>query len=540
MSMEKTHVVKKRRRIIFCVSLLIGMLMLGTLGILFHLSIGKNPLIKNAIERCIREGNCLSAIMKNMASYATGLTYVIDCDSLEQMMKDICVYNKRYDDYDKFVNPLSDTSFCFLIESPYLSKMCLRSNMRPHMLTFMTTPYSNITPPKDFPAVCEDSSPPASSYCMYLLSANYARTNLSRSKALCKNFPDRDMEGECLFYAALGLSYDIPNNLPFSANVSSFCDSIGDRFWRMECHYLIADELSSVATDKPSLEAVRDACHKARMLSSFRCFDHVTFLLPFEKIGEFCTLPMEEYERKECYRGYGKQIFLRYEEDTSKAKQNCEQLVDPYDEECKRGVFIGLALTSSKSERLIINACSVEDEMTSYLCINQFSARVARQCEGTAKECFLSCIEKFPPELRSFCAKGIGYASSFFSGDNIKHTFEKCNSMSSREEDKSSCVLGVGTAIAHLIAENVSIALQSCLSLPQEYQSSCIYGFGREMTAQYYPRVEEIVPTCQNLPTRLAPVCINGSMSTLNLFGSKEVCNHFFGQSKEICLASKP
>ncbi|MBN2367674.1 hypothetical protein JXC34_01550, partial [Candidatus Woesearchaeota archaeon] len=202
---------------------------------------------------------------------------------------------------------------CTLINDIYLRYMCARLTFRPHMMAFMANKGKNISFSKEIPEECSGLENYETATCIF------ARAAETGEKSACDPLLEK---GECEFYIAISKSIHLVHDEEqYKGFMNRFCSEIEDKFWREECFYLLADELS-LNYPEENFDEIRIACERS-MGEVTSCFNHVVYLMPYDISGRFCET-VDAEDQPACFGGIGSFLFI--EQGYSKAKELCVSL----------------------------------------------------------------------------------------------------------------------------------------------------------------------------------------------------------------------
>ena len=394
----------------------------------------------------------------------------IPCKDIENdFIRDVCYLEKK-DNYGD--------DGCYLIKDIYLQYMCLRLEFRKHMLYFITnkfTPLKNNI--NNILEECKDYDEYHNLFCIYTNVASLAKDNLSEAKHICNQLKDEHLIGECKFYIASSIVMNINKDTPKKINlINGICKEINNTNWRSECYYILADEL---AMTKPEyLEEIANACRKSNLAIDYACFDHVTYLMPVERIMEFCNLLKNNKEKIDCFDGWGHIISRKG--DISLGISTCNKFSVEFRNKCFLGLSYGIGRHFSPNISSGIPACN-----------------------------------KIPIEFRNNCFLGLGEGIGRHFSRDLSSAISTCNEVP--DEFKSSCFKGLGKGIGGSFDRNIFIAISksissgipTCNKIPLEFRNNCFRELSKGVGQHFSRDISSGIPICNKFPPEFRNNCFN-------------------------------
>ena len=436
-----------------------------------------------------------------------------DCaSSKDPFLKDLCYLDSIYAGYKTDAFPKRNLTLCSLIENPYLGNVCRRTHLRPHMTLFMThrfTPITGSLPPVS--PRCPYTDPYEERYCIYLTAAEKARVDPEGAMGLCRSVGDAAAQGECAFYIALADAMILNGTVPQDTDtINQLCEEIKSPPWRMECHYLLADQLARLRP--PSiipLDSIRDQCTKAENIASFFCFDHVaSSRLPPEEAKKLCIMEEGGDKAGDCYNGLGKLFFSISGQNLSLAETMYGSVSPAYQDNCMNGVFYEVGQSASGDQLHIPEACNGRQNLTRFCYVGLIANIIGNKCTDTFTACSERCVSVFQGNA-ALCLSRLGtMGAGWFSGRNIDIAVKKC--MSIPKELQQSCFEGLGISFGLFFLENNSDAQSMCSAFPPSFEDICFTSLGIGFGFAKPYNLSLAAGLCRLLPTERQPLCLEG------------------------------
>jgi len=375
--------------------------------------------------------------------------------------------------------------------------MCFRLGFRPHMNEFMIRRDSNISY-DNFMKKCRIYDKYLGLYCIYLEAAKAAKNNFEEAKQICNKFEDEKLKGECSFYIASSLVMNIEENTSEKIGfIMDFCSNISYPSWKSECYYVSADELASIE-NTPYLKEIADACKESQLAKDYFCFNHVTYLMPLEKVEDFCRL-VEPAGKADCYTGLGEFTYDRYFGDNLSLKvEKCDETPDEFRSYCFEG--LGYSLWRGHNVSLGLKICNeFPDEFRSY-CFEGFGSSII-----TTNDISLGIerCNEVPDEFRGYCFRGLG--CSIGRERNIYLGIKKCNEVP--DEFREECFEGFGFSVGS--GEDITLEVETCNETPDEFRSYCFEGMSNFIKRYFNYNTSLIIERCNEFPEEFRDSCIN-------------------------------
>lgn len=451
----------------------------------------------------------------------------------DPLLRDLCYWGFIYEGYHTDVNPNFDRDLCYSMDNFFLSKICLRMTYRPHMLTFMTSPFTKINVKlNNISEECSDYDNYSALYCSYLQAAKIAKNDMVKASAICSNLKDQRIVGECGFYVATSLSTNIIKNPEGEiAKIDNFCKTISYPFWRSECYYLLADELGLLKYQgyNISLATIEKECTSSRKIADFYCYDHLLSFLTFEDFMEMCSLIDDQTLVGECYFALGKQSLRNSDFSTSLAIEECRKLGDRFRDECIKGVFTKLVrgtellnlpefskicgnLPETIKDDCLNNElskiCNDLPENIKYECFAQLGrGTVVHGCLSSIENCVNKC-SNLRDQSKEACNTELGKRLSWFSNFDIQTTINKCNRVP--KEAKKECFEGIGDFLGDNLINNATESVKLCNQFPKEYKKTCFIKIGERIGHNFKYDPSKAVEKCKDLDKEPRELCYEG------------------------------
>ncbi len=312
-------------------------------------------------------------------------------------------------------------SLCHSLTDPYLAYICLRVSYRPHMRLFVTSEFHysfyNMDQPKleSLPVVegCGSNEPLLNLFCTYSKVAHLARQDEKRANSICDMFEDDCLKGECEFYRAISAVMALSENLTSARDyLFDHCEEINHSWWKSECFFLLADELSQLK--EPDIQDIVLACERSSDIEpSFLCFNHLAYSMASERALAFCNAVRgnERYKR-ECILGLFPELGGSIFESMPSAITACLDLSEDYQKYCFRAignrVYEGLYDPDKEANKglnrsTMLELCGLMPQKYEYDCIYGAWIRTADESQG-----HLDCAE-FPQDYTSRCQKHLAF-----------------------------------------------------------------------------------------------------------------------------------
>jgi len=503
---------------------------------------------KSGIEKDI----CFSNLMLNQGRIDI-LKHIED-----DLIRDVSYWtfiSKEFGDdlHEKFGDDLHENYDCNLIENTYLRYMCIRLGFRPHMVSFITMGIT-YSAKNDFDSLLDKCSYYEGNiklFCIYTNAAIIARYNFSQAIHICNQLNDGMLIGECSFYIASSFAMNIAHKTSKRIDlIMDFCEKIIHPDWKSECYYVLADELALTKPER--LEDIAIACRKSNLAGDYGCFDHIEYLLPTEKLLEFCGLTESFNEKVDCFLGFGVTIGLRFHNNLTFAISACNKVPNNFSNYCfdnlgsvivqnfngdtdsaisscnklplgsRENCFHTLGESISHFFRNDVNSAIASCNMIPLKfredCFNSLSVMVGGNSYKNIDLGILSC-NKIPASYRNTCLESLSMGAGQHFGDDLKQGISMCNKIPLEFREK--CFTSLGMSVIDNYDDDIDTIIFSCNKIPPKFRSGCNNYLGEKIGERFYTDVDKGISSCNKIPLKFRESCFHSM--------GKNVINYVYG-----------
>lgn len=460
-----------------------------------------------------------------------------DCGKMnDPLSKDLCYwdaaifgwYSPNSDVQDShcvwYLGPNADS--CHFISNSYLQYMCLRFNMRPHMVEFLSQQSSD----SEFKVPnlieqCEDYDDYSRLFCIYLHAAQLAAEDMNRAKDLCNQLGDKKLIGECEFYSLLPVIMDLTTESSEKiAFTKDFCSGIDHPLWKSECYYVLADELA-LQTPETHLGEIATACVESTHLAKLGCFNHVALLLELDNAKALCELvderqPLDEQLPARCFEGVIDQLtqLIRggQRDNLIPVIENCEEFPERFRDYCMLGLSgpVGRRLAEFLSEEAPFNVSPCYQFPLEFRgnCVYNFGMSIDASPHETTVA--IETCSAFQTDIKHECFGGIKVAIARRYADDTASGVEMCNKFP--EESRENCLESIRWNLGYLFTEEASLAIEKCYELSEEDKHSCLEHLSKE-AIRMHSDLEVGVDLCEVFPNGYKEKCLKDLNETARL-----------------------
>ena len=464
--------------------------------------------LRYGIEECIlHDPDC------SFADFIPRLMLKIDykqteyqCQKIsDSLLRDLCYQDRIYDDYFSKAKSSLNSNVCFPIENQHLSFVCLRSMYRRHLQFFMLSPYVVENDFDNGQETCSRYDAYPKLYCNYLKAASLAKNNLSKSINICNSLEDNERAGECKFYIATSLTLNNVKNDNIK-NLSNFCESIDNPFWRLECYYLLADEIAKrKKQDILSIKLIAEECSKSRLDGEFYCFDHVMMFLSISQSKQLCST-LNGTNAKECYNGLGRMLMVENNLNLNKTMDQCKK-IPSYGLECmKHATFLFGRKAKLKVEEKEQICNELSNPMRGH-CINGIGFSIVDDCDEDVQDCNSKCSSS-TMDVNYRCYERMGSTIGHLSGKDIFTAFNKCDATA--KNYTKYCYSGISHQISYTVTNNINWSIATCKKFPKEFKDECFENLGVTMGTHYAYNLSYAIDKCKQFPSNVKKLCFKG------------------------------